>query len=263
MDPYQTLGVSKDASDADIKKAYRKLASKHHPDRGGDAEQFKQVQEAYEILSDPMKRAQVDDPWAQQSPFDHFAQDSPFGNMFNFRTGGGTPYRNPDAVVNVKINLMQAYHGSDVHIDVGFANEIVNIPPGIRDGSKVRISGKGHRRFKQAPPGDLVVRFVFDLPQDMAIDGDNVLHRVSVDTLTAMVGGDLTYTHFTGKSFNVKIPKGTQNGSRMRLSNWGMPKYQSNQYGHLYLIIDLFTPNISDPDDIETLNSIKQKVIGQ
>lgn len=265
MNPYETLGVERQADASAIKKAYRKLASKHHPDRGGDAEQFKKVQEAYDTLSDPQKRQMFDqfgtaDPQQAGNPFDHFAQGSPFDDLFRNMAGGpfsgNRPRRNPDAGIQVNIPLTQAYTGGDIHIQAAGINEIVIIPAGIRQGSKIRVSGKGHRRFKDLPPGDLVVQINIQMPPDMAIDGDNVLHRLSVNSITAITGGEVVYKHFAGKSFSVKIPAGSQNGDRLRLSKWGMPRGNTGQNGHLFLILELFTPRITDTEHLEMLNTI-------
>lgn len=264
MNPYQILAIEQQADATEIKKAYRKLASKHHPDRGGNAEEFKKVQEAYEILSDPQKRQMFDQfgtvnpQTGQGSPFEHFSQGSPFDNMF--RNMSGRPQRNPDAGIQVNISIQHAYTGGDVHIAAGNINELVLIPAGVRQGTKIRVSGKGHTRFKELPPGDLVVQINIQTPNDMAVDGDNVLHRMSVNSLTAITGGEVIYKHFAGKSFSVKIPAGSQNGHRLRLSNWGMPKGKSGQHGHLFLILELYTPNISSTEHLEALNNINSEV---
>ena len=259
MDYYETLGVSKDASAAEIKKAYKRLASKHHPDKGGDAEEFKKIQEAYETLSNPQKRAQSESPFGEEfhfnfggggSPFDHFEQ------AFGFGRGG----RNPDQELNLNISLDQAYNGADIHVQYGNISEMIEIPAGARPGDRMRVSGKGPKRFPDKPPGDLVLRINVQVPGDMAIDGLNVLHRISVNSLTAMVGGEITYEHFSGSTFKVKIPKGSQNGSRLRLSSWGWPQRGStNVKGNMFLILDLHTPEITNPEHIELLNKIKEE----
>ena len=162
MDHYQILGVSKDASQQDIKKAYRKLAMKHHPDKGGDEQKFKQIQAAYSVLSDPDKRAQYDNP----NPFeqfggDPFGQGSPFGDIFSEIFGGGfrrqQPQRNPDGRMDLNISLLQAYKGTNVVVNTGYATLDVTIPQGVKDGSNLRLSGKGPLRYTDLPPGDLLI----------------------------------------------------------------------------------------------------------
>lgn len=267
MDHYTVLGVQRQADASEIKKAYRKLAGKHHPDRGGDAEEFKRVQKAYETLSDPQKRQMydqfgTDDP--QQMGGGPFGQGaSPFDDIFN-QFGGGfrqrQPQRNPDMSVNLTIPVNTAYHGGDAHINVGHVNEVLIIPPGVRDGSRFRFSGKGHSRFKNMPPGDLVVRVVIEYPHDMARDGDDLLQRIPVDALTAITGGSIMYKHINGKSFSIQIPSGAQPGERLRLSKQGMPKNNGTSFGNLILILELFTPRITDQQHIDQLNKIKEAI---
>lgn len=274
MDYYQTLGVARNADPQEIKKAYRKLAGKHHPDKGGDEAEFKKIQEAYEGLSDPQKR-QMYDQFGTVDP----QQTGMGGGPFEFRFtsgGGGSPFdsifeqafggfnqqrRNPDAGIQLNVALQQAYTGGDFNIKTGFANENITLPAGVRNGSKIRIHGKGHQRFKNIPPGDLVIQINVEYPPDMAGDGDNILHRISIDSITAMIGGDISYKHFAGSKFSVKIPAGSNSGDRLRLSNWGMPNSRTNSKGHLYLILDIRTPQIKNPDHIDMLNKIKQEVI--
>lgn len=267
MDYYQTLGVARDADPQTIKRAYRKLAGQHHPDKGGSEAEFKKVQEAYEGLSDPQKRQMYDqygtvNPQQQRGHqgFNPFGNDSPFGDMFSqfgFNTGPQRQFRNPDAQVTLKIPMDKAFTGTDVNVNLGFANETITLPAGIRNGSKIRVSGKGHQRSKEAPPGDLVIVVQIDMPEDMVLDNDTVLHRIPIDTITAMIGGDITYTHFMGNTFNVKVPAGAQNGTRLRLTGWGWPRRNFSTNGNLVLIIDLYTPNITQLEHVEMLNKIK------
>ena len=275
MDYYQTLGVQRNADATEIKKAYRKLAGKHHPDKGGNEAEFKKIQEAYEGLSDPQKRQMYDqfgtvDPqqtggFGPQGFSFNFGQGgSPFDDIFSqFGTGGGGfrhQQRNPDAKLNLNISLEQAYTGTDVHIQSGNINEIVNVPAGISNGSRIRVSGKGHSRFRELPPGDLIITVVIQTPPDMALDGVNILQRLKVDSFTAMLGGSISYKHFTGKTFSVKIPKASQNNDRLKLSNLGY-KNRNGSQGHLFLIIELYTPQINNQEHIEMLNKIKEETL--
>ena len=145
MDHYETLGVSKGASSKEIKTAYRKLAMKHHPDKGGDTEVFKRITGAYDVLSDPDKRAQYDNP----NPFEGFSQggfgNSPFADIFGDIFGGRQqrrPAKNPDGVVDVGITLLQSYTGSDIVVNTGYASFNVRIEQGVDNGTKLRLNGK-------------------------------------------------------------------------------------------------------------------------
>lgn len=249
MDYYNVLGLAKDATPADIKKAYRKLASKHHPDRGGDKKQFQQVQEAYETLSDPAKKSEYDNPVQNMFGFgDIFSQG---GHPFRQR-----PMRTPDTVVNVEIPMERMIQGGDLHVDVGFTREFITMPPGFRDGTQIRIRGKGQQRFPDVPAGDLVLRLFVTWPPDIAREGDDIYQRIDVDTLRALVGGTIATKVYDGRKLNVKIPKGTQHQERLRLSQQGIGNSSANHRGNLYLIVNLITPNITNEEHINMLNTI-------
>lgn len=261
MDYYNTLGVSKGATKDEIKKAYRKLASQHHPDKGGDASRFQAIQEAYETLSDENKRSQYDNPHHEfqfNSHFDFGNFTNGFSDFFSQRGHGRVP-RNPDAMVDLNVELIDAYNGRDTMIDVGFAREIIQIPAGVRDGTRIRIHGKGHHRYKEAPPGDLIVRINIKYPQDVSRDGDDIYQRVTVSSLQAIVGDEVTFEHFSGKTLKIKIPKGSQPGSKLRLTGYGMKNPQTHRNGNLFAILNMYTPNITNEEHINILKDINRE----
>ena len=258
MDYYSVLGVSKSATPEEIKKAYRKLASKHHPDRGGDKKTFQDVQQAYETLGDVDKRAQYDNP--QPQGFAGFGGGGfGFEDMFN-QAGqhyrNRAPRNNPDTNITVEIPLSQVITGGIVNLDVGYTAVSINIPAGARDGTLIRVAGKGRTRFPNVPPGNLNIRITAQCPENIARDGDNIFQRVDVNTLSALVGNEQLIELYDGRSVKVKIPKGTQNGEKLRLSQFGIHNKQQNSRGMLFLIINLKTPIITDPEHLEMLNTI-------
>ena len=264
MDHYETLGVTRTASTQDIKKAYRKLASKHHPDKGGDANQFKKVSEAYEILSDPEKK-QFFDQYGSDSPqgqgFDPFGGNSPFADIFGQHFREQPQRRNPDAMVDLTLDMETAYHGKDVVVDVGYAREVISIVPGTRSGAKVRIAGKGHSRFRDMPAGDLIVRMNVRPNPGTGIDGNDILQVVRINSIEAMTGTEVEIDHVSGKKLKIKIPESSQEGARLRLSNWGMPRPGGGSiYGNLYAIIEIYTPRITDSGHLDMLNKIKREL---
>lgn len=268
MDHYSTLGISKDATPEEIKKAYRRLASKHHPDKGGDADEFRKIQEAYEILIDPITKGSYDNPHRDDNFSEFFS--SAFRNEFSFTDGmftresynrGRQQQRNPDAVVNLTISMLQAYNGTDLTIDTGFSKENIHITPGTRDGARLRVSQKGYHRFKDVPPGDLVVRVKIEYPEGIERDDDDIYQLVDIGAIDAMVGSEIVVKHFSGKQLKVKIPAGSQSGSKLRLSNWGMPNpVNSNHRGNLFLMLNIKIPVITNPEHIDLLNKINNEV---
>ena len=258
MDHYQVLGVSKDADASEIKKAYRKLASKHHPDKGGDADEFKKVQTAYDTLSDPQKRAQYDNP-------------SPFGEgfEFNFRQGGdpfssqGSPFadifgdifghrrqpqrpRNPDGVCDIHINLTEAYFGTEKIIQTDQHNLKLVIPAGTRNGTKFQMQGKGPTHYQDIPPGDLICRVHVHNDSDWDRIDDNLLINVGIDYFDAILGTKVSFKHIDGKTIEVKIPKNTSPGSRLRLSGKGMPNPRGGHKGDLFVHVVVRPPKLSE-----------------
>jgi DnaJ-class molecular chaperone len=263
MDHYQTLGVSRDSSQQDIKKAYRKLAMKHHPDKGGDEQQFKNIQAAYSVLSDPDKRAQYDNP----NPFeqfggDPFGQGSPFGDIFGDIFGQRVrrqPTQNPDGVINLTVTLVQAYQGANVVINTDYTTLDVSIPKGVRDGTKLRLSGKGPIRYRELPPGDLIARVFIEYPDGWGREGNDLFLRQEINSIDAITGCSFRFNHIDGKQLEVKVPLGSQNGTRLRMRNLGMTDPRNGLIGSLFVILELKTPVITDEEQLEVLNNIRNR----
>jgi len=259
MDHYETLGVQRDATEQDIKKAYRKLASKHHPDKGGDQEQFKRIQGAYEVLSDPDKRAQYDNP----NPFNQFEGfggsnpfESIFGDIFGTRR---QPERNPDGVVDITITLLQAYTGTNMIVNTGYTQLDVSIPQGSDEGDRLRVPGKGPLRIRGLPPGDLFVRIHVDPPIDWGRKGADLYMRRNINVFDAITGCTVNITHLDGKQYQLRIPAGTQPGTKLRMNGLGMYLPSRGVQGNLNVIIEYDVPKVTDIEDVEVLNNIKKK----
>lgn len=260
MDYYQTLGINRDADTKEIKLAYRKLASKHHPDKGGSAEEFKKIQEAYSTLSDPDTRQQYDNP----SPFGQGQGGSPFGDIFGDFFNQHRQHRrqgNPESVGDVQITLQQAYTGTDLSIGIDGKSTIIEIAPGTRDGSRIRLHQQGRQPHAEFPPGDLIIRIHVDVPPEMGIKDNDLYQHVLVNAIEVMTGVSKMIDHVSGKKLQVKIPAGSQHGTRLRLSNQGMPYPGAPQvYGSLFVIVNIDVPRILDPKHIEMLNSINKEI---
>lgn len=268
MNYYDVLGVPTDASTSDIKKAYRKLASKHHPDKGGDKGTFQQIQEAYDILGDDNKRQEYDHPPRQgftgnfhQGPQtfadDIFAQMFGAGNsQFQFRQKN---IRNPDAMTNIMITLSECFSGTNKVLQFSPQDTInINIEPGTLPGTRMRIPGRSPNIANpQAPPGDLIVNIQVQREGAFDLDGPNLIHYAEIDAISAMTGCDLPIRHINGSTVKLKVPPGTQHGAKLRIKNMGLPiQGKAGINGDWYTIINVFIPKIVDTDTVEVLNKI-------
>ena len=273
-DYYQTLGVSKSASEKDIKKAYRKLAKEYHPDTNPDnpsAEaRFKEVNEAYEVLSDPDKRAKYDqfgpdfERYQQFNgggapggythvDFEGFGGAGGFGDIFDslfggFGRGGATgtrtrgPSRGQDIEHRVSITLREAYEGATRFITKGDRRIKVTIPKGADNGSKVRLSGEGEAGYGGAAPGDLYLLVDVEPDKQFERDGDDLITEVGVDMFTALLGGEIKVPTM-GRPVKLKAPPGTQSGQKFRVAGKGMPNLRKKDtYGDLYARVLITVP---------------------
>ena len=260
MDYYETLGVNHTTQPDEIKKAYRKLASKHHPDKGGDAEQFKKIQEAYDVLSDPQRKHQYDNP----NPFGNNGQMPPdfgdiFGDIFGNRGFRQRQQRNPDGQINVQISLLEAYEGTTYRIDFPGEELIeVNIPAGVRQGTKLRLAGKANVRFPDLPRGDLfIVINIADMP-NWGRQQDDLYVNIVVDALDAITGCEAIVNHLNGKKYKLKISPGTQEQARIRLTGLGMTNPGNRTVGSLYAIVNIEVPNLQQQEVLNLLNKISE-----
>lgn len=278
MDYYGTLGVSQNATPEEIKKAYRKQAMKHHPDRNnGDDTKFKQVQAAYDVLSDPQKRQMVDmgaDPNQQhqgggfnRGPFEfHFGNAPPgFEDVFsNFGFGGQRQRRKNQTVsLNLAISLEDAFSGKDLDAEVNFPNSGkkivgISVPPGINSGQQIKYSGIGDQRFTDLPPGDLIVYVhVVDHPE-FKRDGDNLILNKRITCWDAILGTTALIKTINGKKLNINIPKGTQPDTVLSCKGEGMPNIRNGRRGNLLVKISVDIPKDLTHTQYQSIQDIKE-----
>ena len=272
MNYYDVLGVPTDASEADIKKAFRKLASQHHPDKGGDTDKFQQIQEAYEVLGDANRRHEYDHP-PRQGFSGNFHEhttfaDDVFAQMFGAGQRGGFNFRqgnmrmqNPDAMTNVMITLSECYHGTVKVLQFNNNESLnLNIPAGTLPGTRMRLQGKSPNVSNpQMPPGDLIVTIQVQREGAYDLDGPNLIHYAEIDAISAMTGCDLPVRHLNGSTVKLKVPAGTQHGAKLRIKGMGMPiPGQAGVSGDWYTIINVYIPKVTDPDTIDMLNKIQR-----
>lgn len=261
MNYYEILGVDKTATDDDIKKAYRKLAMKHHPDRGGDQTIFQQVQEAYSVLSDPNKRMQYDNPQPQPQ-FHHFNGGMPpgfedlFRNFaFNFQFGGDPFQRQPrnrNLNLQTTISLEDAFYGKEVVANITLPNgreNIVNvkIPPGIHDGNTLRLKELGDDTVPGAPRGDVHLT-ISVLPHNVfQRSGDDLHIEQEVSALDAITGIDVFVNTIDNKTLKIHIQEGTQHGTTLVAQGYGMPNLNDSRLrGRLFVKIKIVIPKLTD-----------------
>lgn len=226
-DHYATLGVAKTASQDEIKKAFRKLASQHHPDKGGDTAKFQEIQAAYDTLGDETKRAAYDNPAPQFSGFNGFGQGGTQFNMndiFSQMFGGGSPFghqqRRNHVRMTVWINLVDTVRGGSktmaVSTSQGSTTIEIEIPKGIEDGDNVQYNGV-------APGGmDLVVQFRIHPDSRYRREGPNLFTDKRVSIWTLITGGEIEIENILGTTFELKIPPRTQPNTTMRIRGQGV-----------------------------------------
>ncbi len=269
-DYYAVLGVDKSASMEQLKKAYRKLAIKYHPDKNpGDRqaeERFKEVTEAYAVLSDPEKRRQYDQfgeagfhqRFSQEDIFRNtnlndifrefgFGGDDVFSQLFGdrssaFRRGRVRPAKGQDLLLRLAIPFRQAVLGGERQIDLarhGHAEPLkVRIPAGVASGQKLRVAGKGVPSASGGPPGDLLLEIEVSTDPVFSRDGQDLSVTVPVPFSGACLGTSVEVPTLEGNK-RVKVKPGTQSGSRLRLKGFGVPGHPA---GDLYAVIEVAVP---------------------
>jgi len=266
MDYYSTLGVSQNATPDEIKKAYRKQAMKHHPDRNnGDDTKFKQVQSAYDVLSDPQKRQMVDmgaDPNQQhqgggynRGPFEFHFGGGPEDIFQHFGFGFQQPNRQPKNKtfnVNVAITLEDVLTGKDISAEISGPNgrpKMVNIkiPQGIEHGQSIRYEGMGDASIPNARPGDLIVNVQILKNQIFQRQGDDLIVEKRVSIWEALLGSKTPVNTLDKKHLNITIPSGTQPDTVLSCRGEGLPNVRSGRRGNLLIKIKVDIPrNLSD-----------------
>lgn len=260
-DYYSILGVEKTASQDEIKKAYRRLASQHHPDKGGNKEKFQEIQGAYDVLSNPEKRAAYDNPRPQ---FDGggFAQhggmppgfedminqmfgNNGFGDIFGRRP---QPVRNRTLNLHTQISLEEAFLGKDLIANIRLPSGRdqmleVKIPAGVKDGTVLRLAGMGDDSVGNIPRGDIHLT-VNILPHSVfQRDGDDLIRPLEINCLEAIVGCTKQFDTIDGKTLEINIPPGIQHNQMMSVHGHGMPLMSDNRMkGRLLLHIDITIP---------------------
>lgn len=285
---YEVLGVPRDASEEEIRKAYRGLARKYHPDVNPNNPQaetrFKEINEAHTVLSDKTKRAQYDRfgtsggqpaySGAGSTSGAAYGGGAPgnvdFSDIFESIFGGVDPRSRTaaagqDVEQKVEITLEEAFTGTDrrfqFHTANGQARTItVKIPSGIEHGGKIRIANEGAPGYGGGRRGDLVVVVSMAAHQRLERRNHDLYAKVSVDLYDMILGGEIRIPVMGGKSLTLKVPPLSQNGTTHRIPNQGMPM-RSNpiQRGDLYLQLDVVLPTQMADAERDTFAQLQNK----
>ena len=261
------------------------MAMKHHPDRGGDEKAFKQVSEAYEILSDPQKKQMVDmgvDPKAQQAggprhqqgPFEFHFNSGNFEDVFsNFGFGGGGPFgfggrqpqRNKTININVDLSLEDVLNGKELDAELAVPNgrkKIINIsiPAGIESGQQIRYQHMGDNSIPGIPPGDLIVNIRVIPHPIFRREGDSLIVEKDISVWDALLGCNLTLQTIDGKSLNITVPPGTQSETVLSCRNEGVPHMRNRQRGNLLIKIKVSIPRNLTANQITAIENLKNGI---
>lgn len=276
---YEVLGVSKNASQEEIKKAFRKLSRKYHPDINPNDEaalaKFQQVNEANQVLSDPEKRKKYDeygenwehaDSFEQarrqqyQRPYEGFSTSGQefgegafsdfFEAMFGARakgysgyTSGNKAFRGADYQAQLSLDITDILKPHKQTIDLGEKKIRIDIPAGIEDGQTIRIPNYGAPSPNNGPNGDLYIKFHIRNNTIFKRDGIHLHATIDLPLYTAILGGSYSFETLTGK-VNLKIKPETKNGTKVKLVGKGLPKYKdTTKHGNIYLTYQIKIPD--------------------
>lgn len=270
MNYYDILGVNENASQDDIKKAYKKLAMKHHPDRGGDNKKFQEISQAYDTLSDPNKRSHYDaeingfaNPFGQGGGFPNF------GDMFSFHFGQGfaqPPRRkNRDLTIRITITFKQSYTGTQIEAryptPTGKSKTVViDVPAGIQSGQVIRYGGLGDDSNPNLPTGDLNVNVMVETSPDWARRGDDLCKVLDINVIEAMTGCTKQIACLDGTTMPITVKPGVQHGTEYASNGRGFKNINTGRVGALVIVINVIIPVITNQETIKKLESIYAEI---
>jgi DnaJ-class molecular chaperone len=262
MDYYKILGLSVGATDDEIKKAYRKLAMKHHPDRGGSEEQFKDIATAYEILSDPVKKQRVDNG---QDPNGADQQFHGGFNPFDFFHGGPHGFhhvqRNTSLSIHVEVSLEEVLSGKSFDADLAYPSGQkktikLEIPSGVLHGQQIRYQGLGDDSIAGIPPGDLIVNVAVRPHRGFRREGDALVVEKSISVWDAILGTKLEIHTLDGRTLNLTIPAGIQPETVLSCNGEGLPNIQTKRRGNMLIKVKIKIPKDLTPEQIQHIQAV-------
>jgi curved DNA-binding protein len=292
---YETLEVSENASESEIKKAYRKLARKYHPDicKGADCEEkFKEINAAYEVLSDKEKKAQYDQFGDQMFGGQNFhdfsraqggnvdldeilrqmfsggggfggfsgggSRQSYGGGFSGFGGAGGGFHQEPNLDIEAKVTIPfnVAILGGTHSVSINGERFDIKIPAGVKSGEKLRVRGKGHAQNGRS--GDLFLKITVAPSPEYEREGDDLVKTIDVPLYAALFGDKISVQTLE-KEIKLKIPQNTKNGQRFRVKEMGAMNRKTKQRGDLYLKVNIVNPKVEDLDS-DLVELMKEKL---
>ena len=290
IDYYKVLGLEKSASEKDVKKAYRKLARKHHPDlnpNNPEAEKkFKQINEANEVLSHPEKRKKYDQygkDWEHAEQFEKakkarqregssggysYAQgsESDFSDFFESMFGGGgfgrqerqVKFRGQDFNAELRLNLTEVTKTHKRTLTINGKNIRISIPAGIEDGQTIKIRNYGGAGVNGGPKGDLLITFSLLNDTSFKREGANLYKTIDIPLTKAVLGGEITIDTLDGK-VKLKVKPETQNGVQVKLKGKGFPIYKKEkQFGDLFITYRIKIPTNLTNDQRDLFKKLEE-----
>ena len=286
IDYYKILGIDKSANEAEIKKVYRKLARKYHPDLNPNDEtakvKFQELNEANEVLSDPEKRKKYDKygkDWKHADEFEkqgHANQQSSssknnsshfndqdyssfFESMFGGMGGGKqrtSSFKGQDYATEIRLTILDVLVSQKQTLNINGKSIRITIPAGVENGQTIKISGHGAPGTNGGPNGDLYISFVIENSTKFKREGNNLYEEVNLDLFTAILGGEITIETLTSK-VKLTILPGTQNSTKVKLKGKGMPIYKKEgDFGDLIITYQIKIPNNLTDKQIELFTEI-------
>lgn len=276
MDYYATLGLKRGASDEEIKKAYRSLAMKHHPDRGGDEKKFKEINQAYEYLSDPEKRRMIDSGIDPNNSAQGFHGSGPF--EFHFGSGdindlfgqfgffGQRPMRrNKSLNINVEIDLIDVLNGKEINAEIGIPGGgkkliSIEIPAGIEHGQQIKYSGMGDSSVPNLRPGDLLVNVYVRQHHTFRREGDSIILDKTISAWDAILGTNIIIETLDKKTLTITVPPGTQPETVLSCRGEGLPNIKTRQRGSLLIKIKVQIPKHLNDVQLERVKKLRDGI---
>ncbi|MCD6069469.1 MAG: molecular chaperone DnaJ [Bacteroidetes bacterium] len=278
IDYYKVLGIAKTATEEEIKKAYRKLARKYHPDvnpNNKEAEQkFKEINEANEVLGNPENRKKYDQygkDWKHSEQFEKAKQqqqsqqrqytgggqdfsdmfgggdysdffESMFGGSTSGGRGGAVKFRGQDYHAELQLDLKDVYTTHKQTLTVNGKSIRITIPAGTKNGQEIKIAGYGGEGMNGGPKGDLFIRIRVQNSTRFRLDGNDFYANADLDLYSAVLGGEIMVDTFDGK-VKLKVKPETQNGTKVKLKGKGFPVYKKDgEFGDLYITYNIVLP---------------------